>query len=92
MSFTLPSSSSTPASQAADLLTTVQNLGPGTSLAAKVKLIQSDIAARDSAAACTQLVAFINEVQAQAGKRIPASSALDLVNRAEGIETSIPCN
>jgi hypothetical protein len=42
------------------------------SLAAKLEQMESDLANGDAAAACSALDAFVHEVEAQAGKSIPA--------------------
>src|SRR2546427_3148874 len=49
----------------------------GNSLTAKVEAIQQHLANGNINAACGQLQAFINEVNAQSGKSIPVSTAAD---------------
>jgi hypothetical protein len=62
--------------QLTDLEETVIGVGPGTSLASKVKRIQSYLAANDKVNACGTLSAFINDVKAQTGKLIQPGTAL----------------
>ena len=61
------------AEQLDDLLTAVTGVGPGSSLADKVQLIQSYVGAGDAVDACALLGAFGNEVNAQAGKKLSAA-------------------
>jgi hypothetical protein len=53
--------------------------------------VQSDLAANDTSDACGTLNAFINEVNAQTGKKIPAATAVLLIAAAQQIEAVIPC-
>jgi hypothetical protein len=73
------------------LLAASTGVGPGTSLADKVTLIESYLAANDTADACGTLAAYIHEVQAQTGKSIPAATAASLIAQAQAIELAIPC-
>ena len=66
-------------------------VGPGHSLAGKVSAIQGYVAANDTADACAALGAFINEVNAQTGKKISSAQASSLLARAEDIETALSC-
>src|SRR5262249_929376 len=77
--------------QLADLLTAVTGVGPGHSLADKVELIQGFVAANDRASACGLLNAFINEVQAQRGKKLDAGEAGSLIDQASEIKTALAC-
>jgi hypothetical protein len=79
------------AEQLADLANAVKGVGPGTSLADKVASIQADLAANDTKDACGTLNAFINEVKAQSGKKIPAGTAASLIASAQQIEAVIGC-
>ena len=74
-----------------DLLNSVQGVGPGNSLTAKVEAIQQHLANGNINAACGQLQAFINEVNAQSGKSIPVSTAAALVAAAMAIQTLLSC-
>ena len=79
------------AEEVLDLLAAVQGVGPGNSLNAKVKAIQSAIAAGDETGACKQLNAFKNEVRAQTGKKIPAATAAALQREADRVSAAIGC-
>jgi hypothetical protein len=79
------------ADQLADLLSDVTGLGPGTSLADKVTLVESDVAADDLTDSCSTLHAFINEVQAQTGKSIASNQASTLITAAAQIDTTLGC-
>ncbi len=74
-----------------DLLTAVTGVGPGTSLADKVTQAQVDLAANDVPNACSTLTAFIHEVQAQSGRKIPTGQAASLIARAQRIMTVLGC-
>ena len=67
------------AEQLASLLVTVTNIGPGTSLADKVQAAQAAVAAGLPAQAIADLNALINEVQAQAGKKLTPTQATAIV-------------
>jgi hypothetical protein len=73
------------------LLAASTGVGPGTSLADKVRLIESYLAANDTADACGTLAAYIKEVKAQTGKSIPAGTAASLIAQAQAIEAEIGC-
>jgi phospholipase C len=79
------------AAQLSHLASAVKGVGPGTSLADKVASMQSDLAASDTSDACGTLTAFIRQVNAQTGKKIPADVAASLIAAAQRIETAIPC-
>jgi len=79
------------AEQLGDLADAVVGVGPGRSLAAKVSEIQGNVAANDTAEACAALGAFINEVDAQTGKKISADEASSLVTQAHNIEAALDC-
>jgi hypothetical protein len=79
------------AAQLADLSQAVQGVGPGTSLADKVALARSDLAAGDIASTCNTLSGFIQEVKAQADKMIPAATASMLITDAQRIQTVLGC-
>jgi hypothetical protein len=73
------------------LLVAVTGVGPGASLANKLMLIQSYVAANNTAAACDALTGFINEVNAQAGKKITAVQAASFISQAQAIEDTLGC-
>jgi parallel beta-helix repeat protein len=78
-----------------DLVGQVQGLGLPTgtanSLVAKLQAALGSISAGDATTACNQLNAFINEVQAQSGKKIDAPDATALIQAAEKIKTELGC-
>jgi hypothetical protein len=59
----------TPATELAALLAEVTGVGPGTSLADKVQLAQTYYSAKDIPNTCSTLTSFVNEVNAQNGKK-----------------------
>jgi hypothetical protein len=69
----------------------VTGVGPGHSLADKVALAKSYFDAGDTANACGTLNAFINEVNAQTGKKITPAQAADFIAQAQAIEAQIGC-
>jgi hypothetical protein len=75
----------------AGLLGDVADVGPGTSLASKVRAAQGAYTAGRESAACEILGAFINEVEAQAGKHIPIDSANALIAAAGAIKDAMAC-
>jgi hypothetical protein len=79
------------AEQLGDLANMVNGVGPGASLAGKIGLIQSSLAAGDTSGACGALTAFINQVNAQTGKSISPATAATLIADAQQIEAVIPC-
>ena len=81
----------TVAQQVSDLLTAVTGVGAGESLANKITAIQGYIAANDAASACAKLNAFINEVNAQAGKKITDAQAAAFTTQANDIKASLGC-
>src|SRR5713101_691296 len=68
--------------QLSDLLAHATGIGSGTSLADKVTQVQTDLASNAPADACSTLTAFVNEVQAQSGKKISPIQAAALVVNA----------
>jgi hypothetical protein len=75
-----------------DLLATeVQGVGPGNSLSAKVASARRKLGQGDTAGACAELTAFVNEVTAQAGKKIPTNQADQLIAAAQRIRAVIGC-
>jgi hypothetical protein len=77
--------------QVAALQQTVQGVGPGTSLTAKLTTAQQDLAAGNVADTCDALTGFVHQVQAQAGKKIPPATADQLVASAQQIQAEIGC-
>jgi len=79
------------AEQLVDLYKAVVGVGPGTSLADKVKQAQNYLAANDKADTCSTLNAFINQVKAQSGKSIATATANTLIAEAAQIKTLLGC-
>jgi FIMAH domain-containing protein len=73
------------------LLTAVTGVGPGKSLANKVKQIQAYLAANDTASACNLLNDFISEVNAQKGKKLTKALADSLIAQADAIKARLGC-
>ena len=83
------------AGQLNELIALVQsfNLFKGTegSLITKLQDTLAAIGASDTATACDSLTAFINECQAQSGKKLTADQASQLINSANQIKTELGC-
>ncbi len=81
------------AEQLADLGKDVIGVGPGTSLAAKVKQAQTSLAGSNLSDTCSAVAAFVNEVSAQSDRTIPAGQAIVLILRAQRIRLVLggPC-
>jgi streptogramin lyase len=79
------------AEQLAELAAAVVDVGPGHSLARKVAAIQDDVAASDTAEACSALGAFGNEVDAQTGKKLSTTQAASFDTQAQDIEAALGC-
>ena len=77
--------------QLEELFADVTGVGPGTSLADKVKRAQTYVAANDLTDACSTLAAVINEVTAQSGKKISANEARSLISNAQQIRAQLGC-
>jgi hypothetical protein len=82
----------TAAALLAALRTEVMGVGPGKSLANKVTAAQTYYTANDLQATCAMLTAFVNEVEAQAGKKIGQALDAKLIADALAIEAAIGCN
>jgi hypothetical protein len=61
------------------------------SLLVKIQGASRDLSGGQTASACGKLDAFINEVQAQSGKKVPASAANDLIAAAQQIRIGLVC-
>jgi parallel beta-helix repeat protein len=81
------------AEQLSDLLglVTSQDLGPGESLQDKLTSALAAVTAGDGASACSTLTAFVNEVNAQTGKSLTPTQALQLRSAAKRIEAVLAC-
>lgn len=73
------------------LYESVVGVGPGRSLANKILHAQSYYAAHDLGATCAMLAAFVNEVEAQTGKKIEVGLATKLIDDASYIRKTIGC-
>lgn len=69
----------------------VTGVGPGGSLAAKVAGALAALEAGHIAAACGKLGALLNEVRAQAGKKIPASEADAIIAAVQRLRGMLGC-
>jgi hypothetical protein len=82
----------TPADLLASLDTAAQQAGgPGNSLPAKVQQAQSYLQAGDVTDTCSTLTDFVNEVNAQTGKAIPADTAGQLTTAAGQVQNLLSC-
>jgi hypothetical protein len=79
------------AGQLVSLGQAVQGVGPGNSLSAKIAAAHADLTSGDLTGACNTLTAFVNEVNAQSGKSIPAGQAAQLIAEAQGIQAELGC-
>ncbi|MFL5362521.1 MAG: hypothetical protein ACJ78U_16290, partial [Myxococcales bacterium] len=79
------------ADELADLLSAATALGPGKSLAAKVRNAQVAGGSGDVAGTCAALGDFLSEVAAQAEKKIPATAARVLSAEAEAARSALAC-
>jgi hypothetical protein len=84
-----------PQQKLADIETTVSALGldkgSANSLLVKIQGVSKDILTGRGDAACGKLAAFINEVQAQSGKKIAPDKAADLIAAANEIKSGLGC-
>ena len=80
----------------AGLVTSVEELalpdGIERSLIAKLQGAQASRDRGDNPAACGQLGAFVNQVEAQSGKKIGAGDAADLIDDVTAIRESMGCD
>jgi hypothetical protein len=78
-----------------DLIALVNGLnihqGIQTSLLAKLNAAAAALAADNTATACTKLQDFINECNAQSGKKLSVEQANELIARANEIRASLGC-
>jgi hypothetical protein len=77
--------------QLGDLLGDVTGVGPGSSLADKVRDAVAALRGGDIERACEKLAAFVNETNAQSGKTIAATRATGLVASAQRIRAVLSC-
>ena len=85
----------TPANNAQNLQATLLGFGlpsgTATSLNAKLRSVLDAIQSGDTAAACSALKDFINEVNAQTGKKLTAAQAATLIAAATSLRTQLGC-
>ena len=85
----------TPPPTIADLIDSVEALdlhgGIENGLLKKLTTAQRNLDAGDLAGACDKLASFIDQVQAQSGKKIDADDADDLIADAEAVRESLDC-
>ena len=94
-SFTFQVPNSTAANQLNDLIELVESFdlpaGTESSLVDKLQEALAAINVSDTATACGSLTAFINEVQAQSGKKLTADQASQMINSANQIKAGLGC-
>jgi hypothetical protein len=73
------------------LAASLQGEGPGRSLSSKVARIVASLQAGNTSAACGQLNALQNEVNAQSGKSLTAAQAADLTSAIAGLRALLGC-
>lgn len=81
----------TPQSLLEELLATVTDAGPGASLASKVTDAMAAFGSGDTAGACSILNALLNQVRAQAGKKLTATQAADITAQVTHLRSLIGC-
>ena len=85
----------TPAEQVADLQDRLAQLGLPrgitTALDSKLRAALAALEADEPTGACDSLGAFVNQVRAQSGKKIPAGEASSLTAAAEAVRTDLSC-
>jgi hypothetical protein len=74
------------------LLSTVAGIGPGNSLMGKIQQALVLFLASNTSGSCSSLNAFVNEVNAQAGKKIDPQTAQQLLQEAGALEGVIGCS
>ena len=65
--------------------------GLGTALGVKLRDVTAALGAGDTAAACTALQSFVNQVSAQSGKKLTTQQATDLIAAANAIRQQLAC-
>jgi hypothetical protein len=77
--------------QLSDLIAALNALGPGASLASKVKLVVAFLAATNKPLVCGALGSFVNEINGQSGKKLTPAQAGALTARANTIRAALGC-
>ncbi len=73
------------------LAASLQGVGPGGSLSSKVTRIVESLQKGNTSAACGQLKALQNEVNAQSGKSLTAAQAAALTSQIAGLQALLGC-
>jgi hypothetical protein len=73
------------------LAASLQGVGPGGSLSSKVTRIVESLQKGNTSAACGQLKALQNEVNAQSGKSLTAAQAAALTSQIAGVQALLGC-
>jgi hypothetical protein len=81
----------TASSLLSDLLDAVTGVGPGSSLADKIQAAINALQVNNNGAACSSLNAFVNEVQAQSGKKLTVAQANQFIAAADNIKALLGC-
>jgi hypothetical protein len=83
------------ATQVSDLITTVNSFGLPADIQAgfdtPLQAVQTDLTNNNPAQACSDLTAFINNVQAQSGKHLTVSQANQLLAAAKQVQAVLGC-
>jgi hypothetical protein len=84
------------ATQTSDLITLVDSFhlspqGIQTSFDSQLQTVQADLAANNTAQACSDLTSFINHVNAQSGKHLTTDQANQLLAAATNIRNVLSC-
>jgi hypothetical protein len=79
------------ADQLESVVESTQGVGPGKSFSAKASNALAAVQAGDTAGACGMLKALINEALAQSGKKLNATAANALIDRAKQIRSVLAC-
>ena len=88
----LPADAITPDEQLASLLQEITPVGPGSSLADKVRLAQTYYSVPDIASTCSVLSDLIQQVSAQKGKKIDVLTANEVIADVRAVMVAIDCN
>ena len=85
----------TPAEQTSDLVALVQDMsiqvGVKNALLAKLQAALAAISSNNNQAACGTLHAFINQINAQSGKKVTLEDAASLIDEATRIRAALGC-
>ena len=88
----VPADAISPDEQLASLLQEVSGIGPGTSLADKVRLAQTYYAMPNVDLTCSVLSDVIQQVSAQKGKKIAALVGDEVIADTQAVRVAIACN